>query len=158
MITLKAVTEKERELLWNINQKYLYEMTQYYPDDADEKGNYHYGYFDAYFTDAARKAYLFYDGEILVGFAMLNPYSYIGHDPDMVLAEFCVFPSYRRRHIAMNVSECILKKHPGRWEIKYNENNPGAKALWEKVTRKYNPTVHHLNEEETVLEFSVSES
>ena len=30
MITLQAVQEKDRELLWNINQKYLYEMTNFY--------------------------------------------------------------------------------------------------------------------------------
>ena len=47
MITLKEVTENEKNVLWNINQKYLYEMTQYYPDEMDENGNYHYGYFDS---------------------------------------------------------------------------------------------------------------
>ncbi len=36
MFTLKEVTENEKNILWNINQKYLYEMTQYYPDDMDE--------------------------------------------------------------------------------------------------------------------------
>ena len=154
MITLKPVTEQEKKLLWNINQKYLYEMSQYYPEDLDEEGNLHYGYFDAYFTDPERKAYLIYDGRCLVGFAMLNPYSYIGHCPDSVIAEFCVFPPYRRQHIAAKAFECILRKHPGRWEIKFNENNRGAKCLWEKATQKYNPVFHRLNDEETVIEFS----
>jgi len=31
----------------------------------------------------------------------------------------------------------------------------GAKSLWEKVTEKYNPIVHHINDEETVLEFPI---
>ena len=100
MITLKPVTKNEKELLWNINQKYLYEMTKYYPDEMDENGNYHYGYFEAYFTEPARKAYLIYSGQNLAGFAMLNPHSYIGHKVDFVIAEFCVFPAYRRQHIA----------------------------------------------------------
>ena len=50
MITLVRVTQKDRDLLWNINQKYLYEMTNFYNDPMDEKGNYHYGYFDDYFN------------------------------------------------------------------------------------------------------------
>lgn len=154
MIKLRLATKNERELLWNINQKYLYEMTYYYPDDMDENGNYHYGYFDAYFTEPDRKAYLIYNEQYLVGFAMLNHHSYIGKNPDCVLAEFCVFPSYRRQHIAMKASECILEKHPGKWEIKFNEHNLGAKSLWEKVTQKYNPVFHHISGEETVLEFS----
>ncbi len=43
MLRLQTVQEKDRELLWNINQKYLYEMTGFYDDPMDEKGNYHYG-------------------------------------------------------------------------------------------------------------------
>lgn len=45
-------------------------MTNYYPDDMDENGNYHYGYFDAYFTEPNRKAYLIYNEQCLVGFDM----------------------------------------------------------------------------------------
>ena len=129
-------------------------MTKYYPDEMDENGNYHYGYFEAYFTEPARKAYLIYSGQNLAGFAMLNPHSYIGQKVDFVIAEFCVFPAYRRQHIAQKASEFSLKKHPGKWEIKFNGNNLGAKKLWEKVTQKYNPAVHHINDDETVLEFS----
>ena len=51
MIILRPVKPEERELLWNINQKYLYEMTFYYPDELDDQGNLHYGYFDEYFKD-----------------------------------------------------------------------------------------------------------
>lgn len=154
MISLKTVGEAQRELLWNINQKFLYEMTKYYPDDMDEKGNYHYGYFDAYFTDPKRTAYLIYDDGVLVGFSMLNPYSYIGHEPDHVIAEFSVFPAYRRKHIATQAAQMILDLHPGKWEIKFNEMNTGAKHLWEGIAKRYAPAVWHLNAEETVLEFS----
>jgi hypothetical protein len=44
MITLQAAQEKDRELLWNINQKYLYEMTNFYDDPMDENGNYQLGF------------------------------------------------------------------------------------------------------------------
>jgi hypothetical protein len=43
MIRLQTVRTADRELLWNINQKYLYEMTNFYDDPMDEYGNYHYG-------------------------------------------------------------------------------------------------------------------
>ena len=88
MIEFKEVKPENRDLLWNIHQKYLYEMTTYYDDEMDESGNYHYGYFDAYFTEPERKALLIYDRQVLVGFAMINPYSYIHGQPDHVLAEF----------------------------------------------------------------------
>lgn len=128
-------------------------MTKYYPNNMDEHGNYHYEYFDAYFTEAERKAFFIYDDGIMVGFVMLNPYSAIGHHPDYTIAEFTIFPSYRRNHHAIDAVHLILSSYHGTWEIKYNEKNVGAKGLWTMVTEQYSPTVHHINEKETVLEF-----
>lgn len=47
-------------------------------------------------------------------------------------------------------------RHPGKWEIKYNEKNTGGKRLWNTLTKAYQPEIYHLNEEETVLAFEVS--
>lgn len=154
MIELKKVEAKDRQLFWNVNQKYLYEMTNYYDDLMDEEGNYQYGYFDEYFTDPKRIAYLIYYNNNLAGFAMINPYSYLNKTPDYVMAEFTIFPVYRNKHIATNVIDSIFQQHAGLWEIKYNENNLPAKMLWNKVCAKYNPTQTHLTEFETVLSFS----
>ena len=153
MLSLKKVQNKDRDLLWNINQKYLYEMTNFYDDPMDENGNYHYGYFDEYFSDPKRKAYFICNDGVLVGFAMLCPYSNIEQDPDYTMAEFTIFPSFRRKHLALDAAKMILARHPGKWEIKYNEKNRGAKSLWHTVAEPYEPEMYHLNEEETVLSF-----
>ncbi len=154
MIRLVPVKAEEKELFWNINQKYLYEMTNFYPDEMDTEGNYHYGYFEEYFVDPKREAFFLFSDDTMVGFAMINPYSVIGAQPDHTMAEFTVFPSYRRKHYAIDAARLILTTYPGRWEIKYNEKNTAAKRLWTAVTAPYSPTVHHLNEEETVFEFT----
>lgn len=155
MITLKEVRPEDRELLWNINQKYLYEMTNFYDNEMDEKGNIHYGYFDTYFTDPKRKAFFICSDEQLCGFAFINPYSLTGGSPDYVMAEFTVFPVFRRKHIAREAVRVIFRQFPGRWEIKYNEKNIPAKNLWNQLTAKYSPDKVHLNENETVLVFTV---
>ena len=155
MITLKSVKAEERELLWNINQKYLYEMTFYYPDELDEQGNLHYGYFDEYFKDPKRKAFFILHEDKIVGFAMVNPYSNINGNPDHTMAEFTIFPTYRRNHYALETANQLLSMYKGKWEIKYNEKNMGAKKLWTMVTAPYSPKIHHLNEMETVFEFFV---
>ena len=157
MLSLKKVQNKDRELLWNINQKYLYEMTNFYDDPMDENGNYHYGYFDEYFSDPKRKAYFICNDGVLVGFAMLCPYSHIEQDPDYTMAGFTIFPSFRRKHLALDAAKIILARHPGKWEIKYNEKNRGAKNLWHTVAGPYEPEIYHLNEEETVLSFETEE-
>ena len=157
MLRLQTVQKKDRDLLWNINQKYLYEMTTFYDDPMDENGNYHYGHFDDYFSDPKRVAYFIFDDDILVGFAMLCPYSNIDQNPDYTMAEFTIFPAYRRNHFALDAAEMILERHPGEWEIKYNEKNGGAKKLWNAVAAPYYPEVYHLNVEETVLSFKTAE-
>jgi len=156
MIRLQRVTPDQRQLLFNLNQKYLYEMTNYYDDPLDERGNLHYGHFDEYFTDPARTALLIYDGDALAGFAMLNPCSYLGGTVDHVMAEFTIFPMYRRRHLATGAAEAIFERCPGRWEVKFNEKNAAARSLWTGVTARYAPTVRRLSDEETVLCFEVA--
>ena len=152
---LVDVKPQDRELLWNFNQKYLYEMTSYYDDEMDSQGNLYYGYFDAYFTDPKRKAFFLYDvNNVLAGFVMIHPYSSIGDKPDYVLAEFTIFPMYRRKGFAKTAAEMIFEQFKGCWEIKYNEKNIAAKTLWNKVTEKYNPKMICLNDTETVLSFS----
>jgi predicted acetyltransferase len=158
MVRLEAVSPEKKELLWNINQKYLYEMTLYYDDPMDGKGNFHYGYFDKYFEDPERKAFFIFSDEVLVGFAMVNPYSYLGKTPDHVMAEFTIFPAFRGRHYGRDAAQLILDRYPGRWEIKYNEKNIKARSLWISLTEEYSPRVHHLNEEETVLEFCTADN
>ena len=158
MLHLKTVRLEDRDLLYNINQKYLYEMTNFYDDPMDEEGNYHYGYFEAYFTDPKREVYFICDDDVMVGFAMVNPYSNIGEHPDYTMAEFTIFPAYRRKHFAIDAARMILAGHPGKWEIKYNEENAPAKRLWNLVAAPYHPEVHHLNEEETVLSFETEET
>ncbi len=150
---LVGVRPEDRELMWNINQKYLYEMTNYYDDEMDAQGVLHYGYFDAYFTDPKRKAFLLYEDKTLVGFAMIHPYSNMREKPDHVLAEFTIFPMYRRKHLAIKAAEMIFEQFKGNWEVKYNEKNIPAKALWNIVTEKYNPQLTRLNDTETVLSF-----
>ena len=156
MIVLKQAQNKDRELLWNLLQKYLYEMTKYYSDEMEADGNYAYHYFDAYFTEPERKAYFICDGETPVGFAMINPYSYFQHPSDNVIAEFTIFPAYRGKYIALQAAQKLIDAHPGQWEIKFHESNTGAKKLWETVTAQYHPNVYHLGDDETVLEFNNS--
>ena len=92
MIELQLVKDSEKELLYNIFQKYLYEMTKYYDDEMDDKGNYLYRYFDNYFVEPTRKALFIIRDSKIVGFMMLNNHSYVNQKPDHVISEFSIFP------------------------------------------------------------------
>lgn len=153
---LELIRVEDRETFWNINQKYLYEMTQFYDDEMDEAGNYHYGYFDSYFQgDPEREAlYIVADG-VRVGFAMLNRYSHLGEAIDCAMAEFTIFPAFRRRGYASEAVRRIFAARSGRWEIKFNTKNHKAAAFWTGVTAPYGPRRTQISDCELVLSFVV---
>lgn len=157
MITLKKIEPSDKRKFWNIVQKYLYEMTNYYDMGMiDELGNYKYKYFDSYFEDCERAALFIYNDGVLIGFAMINDYSCLGNRIDHAIAEFTIFPRYRKRHLGIRSVQEIFKQNHGRWEIKYSNKNQAAEALWTKAAKEYDPLVSSYDRTESVLSFVVT--
>lgn len=157
MITLKKIEPSDKSKFWNIVQKYLYEMTNYYDlGMMDESGNYEYQYFDSYFEDCKRAAAFIYNDGVLIGFAMINDYSCLGNPIDHAIAEFTIFPHYRKRRLGTRSVQEIFKQYRGRWEIKYSNQNRAAEALWTGAAKKYDPLVSPYNRTESVLSFVVT--
>jgi len=159
MVTLRQVRQEDKVLLFNLLQKMLCEMTNYYDNDIDDEGNFEYRYFESYFSGAEpdRLAYLIEaDGQV-AGFLMVNAHSYIGQSPDHVLAEFFVLPKFRRKHVAWDAVTLLFRQLPGAWEIKYHTRNLPAARLWNQAAQPYGPQLHHYAEHEEVLAFCVSD-
>ena len=121
----------------------------------DAAGNFEYRYFDSYFEEDRRAAYFIYQGDELIGFVMMNDYSCLEDAIDYAIAEFTVFPRYRGRHLATDAMRQIFRAHPGKWEIKFSEQNRAAGVFWRKVTGQYAPLATPLGNAETVLSFLV---
>lgn len=84
---------------------------------------------------------------------MLNNHSFIGENPDYVIAEFSVFPIYRNKGLAKEAIAIAFSKYPGKWELKFSLSNKPALNLWHKSTEPFKPFVHQLEDNEQVLEF-----
>ena len=156
MVTIEKVEIKDKQKLYNLNQKYLYEMTNFYDNEFDELGNIDYGYFDQYFIDLDNRVPFFiYNDSDLVGFVFINKYSFSEKPVDWVIAEATIFPMYRRNHFMIDATHLIFKDYKGIWEIKYNTKNEKAMKLWNKITKEYNPEVIIYSENERVLRFTI---
>ncbi len=154
MVTLRAVTPTEKPTLWNFLQKYLYEMSQFYNDEMDAGGSYIYPHFSCYFSDESRYAYFIEDEGRIVGFALVNAHSCLGQAIDHAMAEFTVFPVYRKRGLAAEAVGQIFALHPGTWEIKYAFINIKAARFWNRIAAPYGPHRDVL-QDEAVLTFNV---
>ena len=156
MVEFRPVRPEERTRLWNLFQKFLYEMTNYYDNPIDEDGNIQYGWFDSYFEDSGRLA-LFLESEgQTVGFALLNRHSHLGEELDHALAEFTIFPAFRRRGLGLEAARALFTRWPGRWEVKYHEKNAAARTLWTTAAAPWRPRTTPYAEFETVLSFRTS--
>lgn len=154
MTELRKVKKEEKNLLYNLLQKYLYEMSGVYGDDIDGEGNYAYRYFEPYFTDETRKALFIIEDGAVAGFVMLNNHSFVGGNPDNLIAEFCVLPKFRKNHIAKRAFALLCSEYQGKWELKYSVKNLPAAKFWNEVTKPYNPIKYELGEGEEALAFS----
>ncbi|WP_369227547.1 GNAT family N-acetyltransferase [Streptomyces sp. R39] len=74
-------------------------------------------------------AYLFVLGEHPVGFAFVRALG----APVRVLNSFFVARGARRAGIGLAAVREVLTRHPGRWEIAFQYENPGAVAFWRRV-------------------------
>lgn len=137
-VYLIKVNDDQRDLLWNILQKYLYELSQYYNFEIDNNGNIYYKYFDAYFeNEACREAFLFYHNNKLIGFSMINSHSPNGEAIDHFVGEFTVFPQYRNSGLSTKAAKALFKNRKGIWQLKYSYKNQRAAKFWNKIILDY---------------------
>lgn len=153
LIKLEKADISKKTVLWNLLQKYLYEFSVFYQDTIEEDGNYAYPYFNSFFTEPDREAWLIRTNGKLAGFLLLNRYSVTGEEIDFAVAEFCILPIYRRNYLGKQTMEQIFETHRGRWQIKYNRRNPAAEKFWNEITDGYEKKIRLLTDEDRVICF-----
>ena len=97
-IYLQPVTAAQKGTLYRLLQYSLFEESAADGNCIGADGLFDYPWFDAYFSEKDREAYLIREKgtDALLGFAMINTYvqkSTAGHS----IAEFMVLPGYRRK-------------------------------------------------------------
>ncbi|KOV64178.1 GNAT family N-acetyltransferase [Streptomyces sp. MMG1121] len=83
------------------------------------------------FTRPGWAPYLFLRGERPAGFAFVR-----GLDgPVRVLNSFFVARGARRSGVGTRAVRDVLRRHPGNWEIAFQDDNPAAARFWPHVAR-----------------------
>jgi len=121
--------DDDRTVVWRLLQLYHYDFSEFDGSDVNPHGEYLHRYFDEYWTDADRKAFLFRTAGALAGFALV----FTGEPQD--IAEFFVMRKYRRRGVGAQAAASLLGQFPGRWTVRQQLSNPAATAFWRKAIR-----------------------
>lgn len=137
-IYLDKVGNEDREVLYRLLQYSLFEESENDLNEMNAEAIFEYKYFDRYFTDDDRDAYLIREtaSNKLLDFAMVNTYMQI-YDNGHSIAEYMVIPKYRRNRIGKTAAMELFNRYRGNWEVKPSFNSKKAYLFWEDVVQEY---------------------
>ena len=128
-MSLERVTPEQRPVLERLWQLYAYDLSEFRGSMPDSEGLYKPGRMPLYLEDPDWCCYLICTDAVPAGFAMVRGLS----DEPRVIGEFFVLRSARRQRVGHQAALALLGMHPGRWEIAFQEENPGAARFWRRV-------------------------
>ncbi|WP_211267136.1 GNAT family N-acetyltransferase [Nonomuraea candida] len=114
------------ERLWLM---FRHDMADFQPGLPSPDGTYHQHRLRAALEDDDWAAYLFTSGEHPVGFAFVRGLS----GPGRVLNSFFVVRGARRGGIGLAAVREVISRHPGPWQIAFQDANTSAVAFWRRV-------------------------
>jgi predicted acetyltransferase len=129
-IDLELVTNHSRPVVENLVQFYIHDLSQFRFTRPDASGRFnHDDRYAIFFTDPDRCAYLFRDASGPVGFGLVRGLS----ERRRLMAGFFVVRGVRRQNVGRVAALEMLRRHPGAWEIPFQEENAGAARFWREV-------------------------
>ena len=135
-VKLEKVTITNKEILYKLLQYSLYEGSMYIDNNIDDKGDFIYPWFDNYFTDNDRAAYIIKNDNNILGMVMVNE-NLKFLKKGKCIAEMLILPKYRRKHIATKAVYQIFDEYKVSWEVQPMENNQTAYAFWKNTIKNY---------------------
>src|SRR5258708_10327349 len=121
--------DDDRTVVRRLLQLYHYDFSEFDGSDVNRHGEYLHRFFDEYWTDPDRKAFLFRVDGALAGLALV----FTGEPHD--IAEFFVMRKYRGRGVGAQAAASLFDQFPGRWTVRQQLANPAATAFWRKAIR-----------------------
>jgi predicted acetyltransferase len=129
-VELELVTSDTRSVVENLLQLYIHDLSQFRFSRPDESGRFnHDDRYAIFFTDPDRCAYLFRDESGPVGFGLVRGLS----EHRRLMAGFFVVRGARRQNVGHDTALEMLRRHPGAWEIPFQEENAGAARFWREL-------------------------
>jgi len=129
-VHLELATAQSRPVVENLLQLYIHDLSQFRMSRPDEAGRFnHDERYAVFFSDSDRCAYLFRDESGPVGFGLIRGLN----ASRRLMAGFFVVRGVRRHGVGHDAALAMLRRHPGVWEIPFQEENAGAARFWREL-------------------------
>jgi predicted acetyltransferase len=136
---MRPVTAETRPVVERLWQLYRHDLSEFRGAHGpsgfrgslpDEDGTFHLRTLLPFFEEAPdRAAYVFYSGHNPVGFAFVSRLT----SEVRLMSEFFVVRGLRGHGVGRAAVDELFARHPGEWEIPFQENNVAAARFWRRV-------------------------
>ena len=123
--SLVRMSDADRPVAERLWQLYQHDMSEFRGSFPSADGLFKAGRLPSFFSDPERCGYLVRSASGVAGFVYVRG---VLTEP-RVMGEFFVV----RAGVGREAALAALRLHPGRWEIPFQEENPGAAAFWRRV-------------------------
>jgi len=128
---VRAVAPTEFAVLERLWLMFHHDLSEFRSGLPDPDGTFHGDRLRAALVDPAWATYLFWTQDRPVGLALVRSLD----QPVRVLNAFFVVRGLRRTGIGSRAVSEVLVKHPGAWEVPFQDANETAVRFWRRMAR-----------------------
>lgn len=129
-LVVRRAGEADRVVLERLYLMFRHDLSEFQGQLPRPDGSYRSDRLESVLTgDPNWAGYLFHTGENPVGFAFVRALT----EPVRVLNSFFLVRPVRRQGLGLRAVQDVLGRHPGRWEVAFQENNETAVRFWRRV-------------------------
>lgn len=128
-VTVRPARDTDRPVLERMWLMFRHDMSEFQGGLPEPDGTFRSDRLRSALEDADWAAYLMSCGDRPVGLALVRALS----APVRVLNSFFVVRGARRERIGLRAVTQVLARHPGPWEIAFQDGNQAAVRFWRRV-------------------------
>jgi predicted acetyltransferase len=138
VVELRELTEEQHETAEQFWQFFLHDLSEFRDSHPNEHGAFKRGHLEPFLApDPNRVAYLVYGVTGPIGFAFVDG---IAGDVRR-FDQFFIVRSQRRAGVGRAAAEATVRRHPGRWEVGFQNENPIAARFWRRLAAEIGTNV-----------------
>ena len=138
MLELRELTPGQHEIAERFWQLFLHDLSEFRDSHPDADGAFKRRHLEPYLVpDPDRVAYVVHGSTGPVGLALVS-----GLTGDVRrFDQFFIVRSQRGRGVGRAAAEATVGRFPGRWEVGFQNENPGAARFWRRLASEIGSNV-----------------
>jgi predicted acetyltransferase len=135
-LTVRPTTPADRPTVERLWLMFRHDLSEFGGQLPNPDGTFRSERLEAAFSGSVDWApYLISRGEMPLGFAFVRGLS----GPTRVLNSFFVVRGVRREGVGLAAVRSVVARHPGEWEVAFQDDNAGAVRFWRRVAEELDP-------------------